>query len=413
MNTCDPPGFALKKSPLLPIFLIVLVDILGMTIILPLLPFYAERMGASATVVGLLVSSYAACQLVAGPILGQISDRTGRKPVLMVSQIGTLIGFLILARAQVLWVVFLSRIIDGITAGNLSLAQAYIADVTRPSERSKSFAVIGIAFGIGFLIGPAISGFLATFGYSAPVYAAATLSLSSILCTLFLLPSTPPVPESETEESDLGPPLPAGKRLGIFDLAGYLVYFSRPVLRKYLWLFFLFAFSFSSYVSGFALFAQRRFGFGPREVGFVFAWVGFLGIILQGGLIGRLVKRFGERKLVFSGFAGAAIGYSLVGFAFDWRWLYAFSAIGSYGMGVLRPSITSLVTQHAARHEQGVVLGLTQSLTSICAIVAPLIAGVLIDHHLLSTWALVAAGTCVVGMLSSIPKTAEAPNRRS
>lgn len=372
-----------------------------MAIILPLLPFYSERMGASALVVGLLVASYAACQLVAGPILGQISDRVGRKPVLLVSQVGTLIGFLILAKAQVLWVVFLSRIIDGATAGNLSLAQAYIADVTRPSERSKSFAIIGIAFGVGFLIGPAISGFLSTYGYSTPVYAAALLSFSSILCTYFLLPARPPVPEPEEGDA---PPMPAGKRLGMLDMGGYLTYFRRPVLRIYLFQFFLFAFSFSTYVSGFALFAQRRFNFGPREVGYLFAWGGFLGIILQGGLIGRLVKRFGERKLVFSGFAFAAAGCAAVGFTFDWRVLYAVSVITSYGMGVLRPAVTSLVTQNAGREEQGVVLGLTQSLTSISQIAAPILAGALIDQGWLTPWALVAAATCVAGAAVSIPE---------
>ncbi len=374
-----------------------------MAIILPLLPFYSERMGASAMVVGLLVASYAACQLVAGPILGQISDRVGRKPVLLVSQLGTLIGFLILARAQVLWVVFLSRIIDGATAGNLSLAQAYIVDVTRPSERSKSFAVIGIAFGVGFLIGPAISGFLSTYGYSAPVYAAALLSFSSILCTYFLLPARPPAPEPEAGE---GPPMPAGKRLRMLDLGGYLTYFRRPVLRIYLFQFFLFAFSFSTYVSGFALFAQRRFHFGPREVGYLFAWVGLLGIILQGGLIGRLVKRFGEKKLVFSGFVCGGIGYAAVGFTFDWHYLYVVSVIASYGMGVLRPAVTSLVTQNAGREEQGVVLGLTQSLTSVSQIAAPILAGALIDQGWLTPWALVAAGTCLAGAIASTPRGA-------
>jgi len=381
----------LPKSPLLPIFLIVLVDVLGMAIILPLLPFYSERMGASALVVGLLVSSYAACQLIAGPVLGRISDRVGRKPVLMVSQLGTLIGFLILANAQVLWVVFLSRVIDGLTAGNLSIAQAYISDVSKPEERSKSFAVIGIAFGVGFLIGPAISGFLSTFSYSAPVYAAAGLSFSSILCTWFLLPAKTPGVQTSAE------------RTGLFNFAGYAEYFRRPVLRVYLMQFFLFAFSFSTYVSGFALFAQRRFGFGPREVGYLFAWVGFLGIILQGGLIGRLVKRFGERRLVFTGFLGAAIGYAAVGLTYNWHWLYLVSAIASYGMGVLRPSVTSLVTQNAGREEQGVVLGLTQSLTSISAIIAPVLAGLLIDRQFLVAWAMVAAGTCVVGMVASWP----------
>ena len=370
-----------------------------MAIILPLLPFYSERMGASALVVGFLVASYAACQLIAGPILGKISDRVGRKPVLLVSQIGTLIGFLILARAQVLWVVFLSRIIDGITAGNLSLAQAYIADVTKPEERSKSFALIGIAFGSGFLIGPAISGFLSTYGYSAPVYAAAALSFTSILCTWFLLPQHTPVASSA--------------RLGLFDISGYAQYFQRPVLRRYLFQFFFFAFSFSTYVSGFALFSQRRFGFGPREVGYLFAWVGFLGIILQGGLIGRLVKRFGERTLVFSGFLGAALGYALVGFTFDYRWLYLFSALASYGNGVLRPAITSLVTQAASREEQGVVLGLTQSITSGCQIVAPILAGALIDRQFLIAWALVAAVACCAGAAVSRPGITRAETREN
>jgi MFS transporter, DHA1 family, tetracycline resistance protein len=389
----------LKKSPLLPIFLIVLVDILGYTIILPLLPFYAERLGATPTVVGMLVSAFAICQFVAGPLLGRISDRVGRRPVLIVSQIGTLIGFLILANAHVLWVVFLSRIIDGLTAGNLSLAQAYIADVTRPSERSKSFAVIGIAFGIGFLVGPAISGLLAGGGNLArPIYAGAALSFLSILCTWFLLPKHPVMPEPEEGEA---PPLPAGQRLALFDLGEYAKYFRQEGVRLRLWQFFLFAFSFSGFVSGFALFAERRLNFDAREVGYVFAYAGFLGIILQGGLIGRLVKRFGDKALVYSGFIAATIGYTGVGFTYDWRMLLVVSLFSSYGSGVLRPAITSLVTQAGGRREQGTLLGLTQSITSVCQITAPLIAGVLITHGLLTTWAMVIAGTTAAGIASS------------
>src|SRR6185295_18708089 len=176
----------MKKSPLLSIFLIVLVDVLGLTIILPLLPFYAESMGATPRVVGALVSAYAICQLLAGPPLGHLSDRVGRRPVLLVSQVGTFIGFLILGFAQSLWMVFLARIIDGLTAGNLTVAQAYIADVTTPENRTKSFGYIGIAFGLGFLVGPAISGFLAQFGNTYPIFAAAGLSFTSIMCTYFL-----------------------------------------------------------------------------------------------------------------------------------------------------------------------------------------------------------------------------------
>ena len=208
---------ASNRSPLLPIFLIVLVDILGMTIMIPLLPFYAEHFGASATQVGLLISTYAFCQLLAGPFLGSWSDRMGRrKPLLIVSQLGTSVGFLILASATSLWIVFLSRVIDGLTAGNLSLAQAYIADVTEPKDRARSFGFLGIAFGVGFLIGPAISGFLSQYGYTYPILAAAALSATSVICTATLLPK---------KEMHIGGDAtgPAGKRLGLLDWGRYAV----------------------------------------------------------------------------------------------------------------------------------------------------------------------------------------------
>src|SRR6266567_1687271 len=224
-----PSYSRLRRSPLLPIFLIVSVDVLGLTLILPLLPFYAERLGANPTVVGLLVSTYAVCQLVAGPMLGRMSDHMGRRPLLLVSQAGTFIGFLILAFANSLWLVFLSRVIDGLTAGNLSLAQAYISDVTKPEERAKSFGVIGIAFGLGFLIGPAISGFLSKYDYRYPIYAAAALSLTSIITTYLLLPSAKP--------SGAGAPGPGGKRLALIQWGAYADYFKRAGLAPMLWQF--------------------------------------------------------------------------------------------------------------------------------------------------------------------------------
>src|SRR6266446_10496383 len=159
---------------------------------IPLLPFYAEKLGASPTEVGWLIGIYAACQLFSGPLLGRMSDHMGRKPLLLVSQAGTFVGFLITAYAPSLLILFLARVIDGATAGNLSLAQAYISDVTEPKDRAKSFGIIGIAFGMGFLIGPAISGYLAQFDYRDPIFAAAALSATSILATSFLLPSVAP-----------------------------------------------------------------------------------------------------------------------------------------------------------------------------------------------------------------------------
>jgi len=379
----------MKRSPLLSIFLIVLVDVLGLTIILPLLPFYAESLGATPISVGMLVSAYAICQLIAGPPLGALSDRVGRRPVLLVSQIGTFIGFLILASAQTLWVVFLARIIDGLTAGNLTVAQAYISDVATPQNRARSFGLIGISFGLGFLVGPAIAGLLARFGNQAPILAAAGLSLTSILATYFLLPGIPPHPA------------PEGERTTNWKL--YVEAFRNTHLAPMLWQFFAFAFAFSTFFSGFALFAERRFTynarpFGTVEVGYVFAFSGLVGILIQGGGITRLVKTFGERRLVEIGFATMAIGFGFLGFVYRIPYMLIAIAFLTFGSAVLRPCITSLITTRAARHRQGMVIGLMQSLMSIAQIVAPFIAGALIQHHQLSTWAWAGALVCGVGL---------------
>lgn len=383
-----------SKNALLPIFLIVAVDILGMTIILPLLPFYAERYGATPFQVGLLVATFAVCQLVAGPVLGRLSDRYGRRPLLIISQIGTCAGFVILAFANSLPLIFLSRFIDGITAGNLSLAQAYIADVTEPEHRAKSFGILGIAFGLGFLFGPALSGFLSQYDYSYPAWAAASLSFVSILCTYFLLPQVQPHQDTESG--------PGGKRLGLLDWGAYLGYFKRPELKTVLFQFTMFCFMFMLFMSGFALFSERRFlidgrPYGPREVGYLYAFSGLLGVVIQGGLIGRLVKRFGERALARAGFLSAGLGLVFLALVRSEWVLLPVMILTAFGTGSLRPALTSLVTRAVGRGEQGVVLGLTQSLMSIAAIIAPLISGYLIGCGSLAAWALAAAAFSLIG----------------
>ena len=389
-QTTEPASKRRLASPLLPIFLIVVVDVLGFTIILPLLPFYSEGLGATPTMVGALVSTYAVCQLIGGPILGQISDRLGRKPILLVSQAGTLAGFLLLASAHSIWVLFVARAIDGATAGNLTIAQAYISDVTKPEERAKSFAIIGIAFGFGFLVGPAISGFLAQFGYTAPILAASALSFTTILCTTFFLPNHE-IPTDEKTET-MANPGPGGRRLSLLSWGEYRRYFRDKELAKLLaeWLFF--SFSFSTFISGFALFAERRYTWhghpvGVKEVGYLFALSGFIGIIMQGGLVGRMVKWLGERRMVQIGFLSALIGYAAIGFTKTIEQLVIVSSLTSIGGAALRPALTSLVTQKAGRREQGLIIGLTQSLMSIAQITAPLISGLLIEHRHLTTWA--------------------------
>jgi multidrug resistance protein len=392
----------LVRSPLLAIFLIVAVDVLGLTIMIPLLPFYAVSMGASATAVGWLIGIYAACQLFSGPLLGRLSDHMGRKPLLLVSQAGTFVGFIITAFAPSLWVLFVARAIDGCTAGNLSLAQAYISDVTKPEERSKSFGIIGIAFGLGFLIGPAVSGFLARYDPRYPIFAAAALSATSILTTYLLLPAVTPAGAGKGSSG------PGGKRLSLVQWGSYTEYFKQPALASKLWQFFSFAFGFSMFIGGMPLVLHSRLGFGPEQVGYTWAFAGLLGICLQGPALGRLVKRFGERALNRSGFVGYAVGYAILAFCHSIPMLALATMVTSIG-GLVRPTLTSLITQATPREEQGVVLGLTQSLNSVALIVAPPLGGFLIEHGWLTAWGLTASAVAVIGLMLASNSPDELP----
>jgi MFS family permease len=387
----------LVRSPLLAIFLIVAVDVLGLTIMIPLLPFYAEKMGASPTEVGWLIGIYAACQLFSGPLLGRLSDHMGRKPLLLVSQAGTFAGFIITAFAPSLWILFLARAIDGCTAGNLSLAQAYISDVTKPEERAKSFGIIGIAFGLGFLIGPAISGLLAKYDYRYPIFAAAAMSATSILTTYILLPAVQPAAAAKGSSG------PGGKRLSLVQWGAYLEYFRQPGLAPKLWQFLSFAFGFAMFIAGMPLVLERRLTwaghpFGPEQVGYTWAFAGLLGICLQGPALGRLVKRYGERALNRAGFTGYVGGYALLAFCHSIPVLGLATLVTSIG-GLVRPTLTSLITQATPREEQGVVLGLTQSLNSVALIIAPPLGGFMIEHGWLTAWGLTASAVAVLGML--------------
>jgi DHA1 family tetracycline resistance protein-like MFS transporter len=353
------------SSALIPIFLVILVDVLGLTLILPLLPFYAERFGASPMMVGLLGATFAACQLVSGPVLGQLSDRYGRRPLLLVSQVGTFFGFLMLARAEVLWVVFLSRVIDGATAGNLTIAQAYITDVTPPA-------------------------------------------------VLLREPTAAQKDAAHATAADPGPAPPAGRRLTVFSWAGYTSYFRRRTLGTLLGLFFCFAFSFSLFSSGFALFSERRLltaagtPWGVREVGYVFAYSGLIAILLQGGLVGRLVRRFGERPMVGVGFLCAAVAYALLGVTYALPILLVSATISAVSQSILRAPLTAMITQQCQRDEQGVVLGLTQSITSVAQIMGPLLSGALIGRGWLHGWSIAAALPALVALplWATVPRSA-------
>ncbi|HTR54709.1 MAG TPA: MFS transporter [Kofleriaceae bacterium] len=393
-----------QRSPLLPIFLIVLVDVLGFTIVIPLLALYAEKFGASPLVATTLVSVYAMCSLVSTPLIGSLSDRYGRRPLLLASQAGTCAGFLVLGTASALWMVFVGRILDGITAGNLSTAQAYISDHTKPEDRAKAFGVIGVAFGIGFMFGPGLGGWLGgAYGMHVPFIVSACLSALSMICTYTLLPRELP-PQAREAHADAAP---GGKRPGAFDFATYGAFLRRPGLGPLYLQFFLFTFAFSAFTSGFALFAEARFGWGARQTGYLFTYAGLLGIVLQGGLIGRLVKRFGEVRLALAGFVAAIAGYTFLGLAQSIAFLLVAATVNSFGSGVLRPVLTSQITQRVGRHEQGVAIGISGSLSSLAMTLAPPSGGAMLDAHQTLAWALVPATMSVFGLIVALA------NRRS
>jgi DHA1 family tetracycline resistance protein-like MFS transporter len=402
------------RSPLLPIFLIVLVDVLGFTIVIPLLGLYAERFGASPLVATTIVSCYAICSLISTPIIGKLSDQYGRRRLLLISQAGTCLGFILLGFSTALWMVFAGRIIDGITAGNLSLAQAYISDHTQPENRAKAFGVIGIAFGIGFAFGPTLGGTLGEYGMHVPFLVAASLSALSIFCTYSLLPKELP------PQATGAPTGPGGKRPSAFDFKTYAAYFRRPGLRSLYLQFFLFSFAFSLFTSGFALFAERRFLYDGmpwtgREVGFLFGFSGVLGIMWQGGLIGRLVKKYGEPRLVIAGFLTAAGAYLLLGIipSDDLLMIGLVAFLSSFGNGVLRPVITSRITQVVGRHEQGVALGISGSLSSVAMTFAPPTGGLMLQNHWLLAWALVPAVVASLGLLVALRSGVTPPRTAS
>jgi MFS transporter, DHA1 family, tetracycline resistance protein len=360
----------IRNSPLLPIFLIVFIGLLGFGIILPLLPLYAEAFGASPFVVGVLLASYSLMQLIATPYLGALSDRVGRRPVLIISQVGTLLSFILLGLANSLPLLFIARLLDGISGGNISTAQAYISDVVEEKDRAKAYGLIGAAFGLGFILGPAIGGILSQGeNYHIPAFAAAAISLLSLLLTIFMLP------ESLTPEKRNTLRQPR-----IIDLDGLGAAFRYEQLGLLLLIFFLFNLSQAGF-QGFALFNDRQFGFGARETGYVLAFVGVLAVLIQGGGIGPIVRRFGERHSLQVGLLLGGIGLALAGFAPSWPLLLLALIPVALGLGIATPTANSLITRESPPEERGQILGISQSVAALARVLGPLLAGLAFEYE--------------------------------
>ena len=363
----------MNRSPLLVIFVTVFIDLVGFGIVIPVLPFYVEspKFNAAPFVLGLLFASYSVMQLLFTPVLGRLSDKYGRRPVLFVSLIGTGVGFLIMGLATTLWMLFAGRILDGITGGNISTAQAYVADVTTPENRAKGMGMVGAAFGLGFIFGPAIGGELSHFGIEVPFIFAACLAFANATLLYFTLPET----------ITPGHPARAVNR----SFGGMARQLARPRLALVLSVYFLFVTAFSIMTTTFALYTMERFGYTARENGRLFAFIGVMAVILQGGLIGRMVKRFGEVRFVVAGAALFVVGLFLLPYVGPAQGglagLLFVLTIFSNGNAMATPTLMSLASKCAGTHDQGTVLGMTQSSASLARIVGPVVGGFLIQNR--------------------------------
>jgi DHA1 family tetracycline resistance protein-like MFS transporter len=271
------------------VFLIVFIDLVGFGIVIPILPLYAEEYGPSPVVFGLLMASFSVMQFVFAPLLGRLSDRIGRRPVLLVSLVGSAVGYVLFGIAGSIGVLFASRIIDGISGGNISTAQAVIADITAPEDRAKGMGLIGAAFGLGFILGPAIGALLVNIAPWMPGAAAATASMIAFFLVLTKLPET-------LEAKDRK--VPRRHPLNLKNLTDAVAH---PFVGFCLVMVFLTIFAFANFETTFAQFAKLRFRFTTSTIAWLFVYAGVLGAIVQGGLVGRLSKRFGESRLIVVG----------------------------------------------------------------------------------------------------------------
>jgi DHA1 family tetracycline resistance protein-like MFS transporter len=380
----------MRTGRLFTIFVVVFVDLLGFSLILPLLPYYAETFGATPTVTGLLVASYALAQLLGAPLLGRLSDRVGRRPVLLISILGTFLGFLLLGFARSLWMLFAARIMDGITGGNLSVAQAYITDVTDEKSRGKALGLIGAAFGLGFIIGPAVGGLLSAWGYAVPAFAAAMLSLINLIAVFLYL--------SESLTPDRRATLAQRPRPS-FTLGALWDALNRPRVGPLLHTRLFFALASATFQTVFTLYAQYRLGLDARTTGLVLAYVGVLAVLVQGGAIGFLTMRFSDRQLIFVSTIVMTSSLAAWAFAPNLITLLVVLAPLSASNGVLNTVLNSALTKSVYPEEVGGTLGLSASIESLSRVIAPSAGGFLLQA--IGTWAPGVFGALVMAWLAT------------
>lgn len=353
----------MKRIPLVFIFITIFVDVLGYSMILPLLPFFVQKQGGGAAMAGTLASLYAFLQLFSGPVLGSLSDRLGRKPILLLCLFGTAIAYILFGLADALWILFLAVILDGLTGNNLTTSYAYIADITTQEERARGMGMAGAAFGLGVMAGPVIGGLLSGFGLYVPAFTAAGIALLNVIYGLVLLP------ESLLTENLSSHPVSFNaftQLKGLFDL---------PAVRLLLLALFSLNLAFSGLQTNFPLFSNARFGWDARQNGLFFAFVGVVAVFVQGFLFGRLQPKVGEKRLALFGLAFLSLGMAGLALVPQAWMLYPLVALAALGSGSSIPSLSGLVSARMGETHQGQLMGGMQTLLGLAIIIGPTLAG--------------------------------------
>jgi multidrug resistance protein len=376
-------------GPLAIIFVTVFIDLVGFGIIIPMLPFYAEAYGASALQIGLLATSFSLMQFLFAPVWGRLSDRFGRRPIILTGLLGSAVSYFAFGLADSLAMLFVARIVAGIAGANIPTAQAFIADSTTAENRAKGMGLIGAAFGLGFTLGPAIGGFLSQWGYHMPAFFAAALSMANFVAGWFLLP------ESLARDK-------RGARQRAGRVAAFQTALARPALPLVLLMSFIVMMAFSAFESMFALFAGARFGYGATTIGYLFAWVGIVLALVQGVLVGRVVPRVGEHRLVPAAILLMALALAGHALAPNVPTLMAAMGLLAVGMGFNSPATLSMVSRLADPSDQGATLGVSQSLASLARIVGPVWGGLVFDWFGIAVPMLAASGLMLVACAISL-----------
>ncbi|MCB9677044.1 MAG: MFS transporter [Alphaproteobacteria bacterium] len=382
-----------------PVLLTVLLDLLGFGLVIPLLSFYAEDYGATGLQVTMLMAVYSIAQFVMAPFWGALSDRVGRRPVMLVSVGMTAVMLTAFGLANQLWLLFLFRTLHGAAAANISTAQAYVADVTTPENRARGMGLIGASFGVGFTLGPWMGGELSQFGYEAPIFLAAALSAVNFVWVLLRLPESHP-PGAQADATHRRTLDPSALFAGI----------RHPVVGLCIALTFVAVFAFAMMEGTFALVAEHRWSMNAAQVGRVFGLIGIIGIVIQGGMIGRLTKRFGEPLLVGVGYALNGTGLAILAVSPGGASMWLSCTLLAFGSSLANPSLQSLISRAASAEDQGKVLGVNQSFSALARATAPQTGGLLYTYWFDGGAMAVGAIMMFTALLLSIPATRRAKN---